>query len=160
PGLLVLSGLIWGFTALTKPQALVLLFLFLLFFSKSVSSFVRSGVLVYSIAIITVSPWLIRNHNVFGAYTLAHTFGINLLDGNNPYNDTGYSDFNEKVNALLGDLQTQNMFDGKEVERDTRARNIAFDYMMDNPGRVLALLPKKFLALFRSDTEGIYFSMG
>src|SRR5262249_47973427 len=122
-GFLMLSGMFWGLTALTKPQALVLPFMFLLFFSKSVSSFVRAGILVYSIALITVSPWLIRNHNVFGAYTLAHTAGINLLDGNNPYNDTGHSDFNEKVNALLGDLQTVpflNLLDGKEVERDTR----------------------------------------
>src|SRR5215475_2974600 len=70
-GFLMLSGMFWGLAGLTKPQALVLPFLFLLFFSKSVSSFVRSGILVYSIALLTVSPWLIRNHNVFGAYTLA-----------------------------------------------------------------------------------------
>jgi hypothetical protein len=164
-GFLMLSGMFWGLTALTKPQALVLPFVFLLFFSKSVSSFVRSGILVYSIVLITVSPWLIRNHNIFGAYTLAHTAGIDLLDGNNPYNDTGHHQFNEKVNALLGDLQAQivpfeNPFDGKEVERDTRARKIAFHYMIDNPGRVLALLPKKFLALYRFDNEGFILSMG
>jgi hypothetical protein len=113
--------------------------------------------------LITVSPWLIRNHSVFGAYTLANTFGINLLDGNNPYNDTGDSNFNDKVNALLGDLQTvphEYMFDGKEVERDTRAKNIAIDYMIHNPGRVFGLLPRKLLALFKADTEGFYFSMG
>ena len=162
-GFLMLSGMFWGLAALTKPQALMLPFLFLLFFSKSVRSFVRSSVLVYCMVLITVSPWLIRNHSVFGAYTLAHTGGINLLDGNNPYNDTGGSNFDDKVNALLGDLQTVpflHMFDGNEVERDTRARNIAFDYMIHNPGRVFALLPRKLLALFRSDSEGIAFSMG
>jgi hypothetical protein len=181
-GFLMLSGIFWGLAALTKPQALVLPFLFLLFFSGSVRSFARSSVLVYCTVLITVSPWLIRNHNIFGAYTLAHTAGINLLDGNNPYNTTGYSNFDDRVNALLGDLQTAplqnfddrvrvllgdpqtvplpNMFDGKEVERDRRARNIAFDYMIHNPGRVFVLLPRKFLGLFRADTEGLYFSMG
>jgi hypothetical protein len=67
------------------------------------------------------------------------------------------------VNALLGDLRTvpyQNMFDGKEVERDTRAKNIAIDYMIHNPGRVFGLLPRKLLVLFEGDTEGLYFSMG
>jgi hypothetical protein len=162
-GFLMLSGMFWGLAALTKPQALVLPFLFLLFFSRSVRSFVRSSVLVYCMVLITVSPWLIRNHSIFGAYTLAHTGGLNLLIGNNPYNDTGGAIFTDKMNALLGDLQTvplQNVFDGKEVERDTRAKNIAIDYMIHNPGRVFGLLPRKLLALFEGDTEGLYYSMG
>jgi hypothetical protein len=127
-----------------------------------VRSFVRSSVLVYCMVLITVSPWLIRNHSVFGAHRLAHTGGINLLVGNNPYS-TGGEYFTDKVNALLGDLQTvpfQNAFDGKEVERDTRAKNIAIDYMIHNPGRVFGLLPRKLLALFKEDTEGLWFSMG
>jgi Dolichyl-phosphate-mannose-protein mannosyltransferase len=161
-GFLMLSGMFWGLAALTKPQALVLPFLFPLFFSGSVRSFVRSSVLVYCMVLITVSPWLIRNHSVFGAHRLAHTGGINLLVGNNPYS-TGGEYFTDKVNALLGDLQTvpfQNAFDGKEVERDTRAKNIAIDYMIHNPGRVFGLLPRKLLALFKEDTEGLWFSMG
>ena len=67
------------------------------------------------------------------------------------------------MNALLGDLETvphEYMFDGKEVERDTRARNIAIDYMIHNPGRVFGLLPRKLLALFKGDTEGFFWSMG
>jgi hypothetical protein len=32
--------------------------------------------------------------------------------------------------------------------------------MVHNPGRVIMLLPKKLFALFRSDVEGFYFSMG
>lgn len=163
-GFLMFSGMFWGLAALTKPQALVLPFLFLLFFSRSVRSFVRSSVLVYCMVLITVSPWLIRNHSVFGAYTLAHTAGINLLIGNNPYNDTGEGHFTDKMDALLGDLQTvphDNVFDGKEVERDTRARNIAIDYMIHNPGRVFGLWPRKLLVLFKSDTDGLdYISMG
>jgi hypothetical protein len=123
----------------------------------------KSAILVYGMVLITISPWLIRNYNVFGALTLANTAGINLLDGNNPYNDTGSGNFDDKVNASLGDLKTvplENMFDGKEVERDARARRIAVDYMIHNPTRVLGMLPKKLFALFRSDTEGFYFSMG
>src|SRR4030095_6419982 len=120
-------------------------------------------VLVYGMVLITVSPWLIRNHSVFGAYTLNHTGGLALLVGNNPHHDTGYGTFNDKVNALLGDLQTvpyQNAFDGKEVERDTIAKNIAIDYMINNPGRVFGLLPRKLLALFKEDPDGLWNSMG
>ena len=118
---------------------------------------------MYGMMLITVSPWLIRNHSVFGAYTLAHTAGINLLIGNNPYNDTGEGHFTDEMNALLGDLQIvprDYPFDGKEVERDTRAKNIAIDYMIHNPGRVFGLWPRKFLVLFKSDTDGFDFSIG
>jgi hypothetical protein len=110
--------------------------------------------------LITVSPWLIRNHSVFGAYTLAHTGGINLLDGNNPYNDTGGGSFDDKVNALLGDLQTvplQHMFDGKEVERDTRARSIALDYDHNQVG---CLRCAEKSGALQNDSEGIAYSMG
>jgi len=161
-GFLTVSGILWGLAALTKPQALVLPFLFLLFFSRTLRSFVRSSALVYCIVLITVSPWLIRNHSLFGAYTLANTGGINLLIGNNPYND-GDGDFSKKTNALLGDLRTVpylNMFDGREAERDARAKSIAIDYIIHNPERVFKLLPKKFLALFGEDTEGLYYSVG
>ena len=162
-GVLALSGLCWGMAALTKPQALIMPFLFLVCFSKNLRSFIKSAILVYGMVLITISPWLIRNYNVFGALTLAHTGGICLLDGNNPYNDTGNSNFSDKVNDLLGDLKTipfENMFDGKEVERDARARAIAIDYIIQNPGRVLGMLPNKLFSLFRSDVEGFYFSMG
>jgi hypothetical protein len=162
-GFLILSGMLWGFAVLTKPQALLLPFLFLLFFSESVRSFVRSSVLVYGMVLITVSPWLIRNHSIFGTYTLAHTGGINLLIGNNPYDDAEGNIFSAKVNALLGELQTvpiQNVFDGREVERDSRAADIAIDYMVHNPWRVLELLPRKLLALFGRDDEGLYYSVG
>jgi hypothetical protein len=123
----------------------------------------KSSILVYGIVLVTISPWLVRNYNVFGAFTLAHTGGINLLAGNNPYNHSGDSTFTEKVNEMLGDLKTvpfEYMFDGKEVERDARARNVAIDYMLHNPWQVVALLPKKLFRLFRSDIDGFYFSMG
>jgi hypothetical protein len=54
----------------------------------------------------------------------------------------------------------ENMFDGKEVERDAKARVVAIDYILHNPERVAMMLPKKLFALFRSDVEGFYFSMG
>ena len=160
---LLLSGMLWGLTALTKPQALVLPILFLLFFSTNWRSLLKSGLVVYCAILLTVSPWLVRNKTVFGAYTLAHTGGINLLDGNNRFNDTGTSGFDDRVNALLGDLRTvplHHMFDGKEVARDARARDIAIDYIVLNPARVFALIPRKFTELWRWDTEGIAFSLG
>jgi hypothetical protein len=160
--LLLLSGVLWGLATLTKPQAILLPFLFLIFFSRNARSFIRASLLVYCMLLLTISPWLIRNYQVFGSFTLAHTAGINLLDGNNPY-ATGNHNFDDNVNALLGDLRTsplEYMFDGKEVERDIRAKSIAMNYIVHNPGRTLSLWPKKFAGLFVSDVDGFYYSMG
>jgi hypothetical protein len=97
-----------------------------------------------------------------GGATLANTGGINLLDGNNPYAN-GRHHFTENVNDLLGDLKTiplENMFDGKEVARDARARDVAIEYIVHNPAHIVALLPRKCVSLFLSDSDGIYYSLG
>ena len=122
----------------------------------------KSAIPLYCALILTVTPWLLRNYHIFGAPTLAHTIGINLLDGNNPY-ATGGHYMDERVNALLGELKTKPlefMFDGKEVERDRKARDVAMDYMLSHPGNVVALWPRKIVALFLSDVDGFYYSMG
>jgi hypothetical protein len=166
-GLLALSGLAWGLTTLTKPQALILPVIFILADRKSMSSMksvrssLRAGVIVYAVLSLTVAPWLMRNYTVFGKPVICNTGGINLLDGNNPY-ATGRKRFDEKVNSLLGDLRTvplEFMFDGKEVERDELAAKIGMDYIIHNPLRTIALWPKKFVALYLSDVDGIFYSL-
>jgi 4-amino-4-deoxy-L-arabinose transferase-like glycosyltransferase len=158
----LLSGFLCGLATLTKPHAIILPFVFAGFFSRNVRVFIRSNTLVYGMVFLTISPWLVRNYNTFGVFTLAHTGGINLLDGNNPY-ATGRHNFDEKVNALLGDLRTEPleyMWDGKEVERDAKATSLAVDFIIHNPDRVLMLWPRKLVALFLSDVDGFHYSMG
>jgi 4-amino-4-deoxy-L-arabinose transferase-like glycosyltransferase len=161
-GLLLLCGLSWGLATLTKPQALLLPFIFLFMFSRTMRSGLKGCIVIYVALILTILPWMVRNYFVMGTPTLANTAGIDLFDGNNPY-ATGVHNFNVNMNELLGDLKTiplENVFDGKEVARDVRAREVAIDYIHHNPGRVIALLPRKFVGLFRADIEGVYFSLG
>ncbi len=160
--LLLVSGLFWGLATLTKPQTLLVPLIFLLVFYKGVRPLLKSCVVLYSVLLLTLVPWLVRNYVVVGAPTLAHTAGINLLDGNNPYAN-GRHNITEDVNAMLGDLKvlkSTGWFDGKEVERDRRAREIAIEYILNHPGHVLSLLPRKFFYLFRSDVDGTFYSLG
>jgi hypothetical protein len=161
-GLILLGGLFFGMATLTKPQGIVLPLIVLLMLSTTVRSFLRSAVLIYGVLIATILPWMIRNYVVMGGATLANTAGINLLDGNNPYAN-GRHHFTENVNDLLGDLKTiplENMFDGKEIARDARARDVAIEYIVHNPTHIIALLPRKCVSLFLSDSDGIHYSLG
>lgn len=67
-----------------------------------------------------------------------------------------------RVIALLGDLgaDEDHMFDGREVARDARARQVAVDFIIHHPVRVVSLWPKKFVGLYRSDVEGFYHVLG
>ena len=159
---LLLCGLVWGLATLTKPQAIVLPIIILFTLSNSRKAFVKSGLIIYGLVILLAAPWAARNYYVMGAAALSNTGGINLLDGNNPY-ATGSHNYSEDVNELLGDLRmtpSDYPLDAKEAPRDARAREIAVDYILHNPGRTLALLPRKFIVLFLSDTEGVYYSLG
>jgi hypothetical protein len=81
--------------------------------------------------------------------------------GNNPY-ATANGDWDDRSNFMLGDLASDedHLFDGKEVERDARARDVAVRYIIENPSRTLVLVPRRLLRLYLSDVDGIYFSMG
>ena len=160
-GLILLSGLFFGMTTLTKPQGLVLPLIVLPLLLTTARGFLRFVLLIYGVVIASVLPWMVRNYVVMGGPTLANTAGIDLLDGNNPYANGGHH-FTDQVNDLLGDLKTiplDNVFDGKEVARDARARDLAIDFIAHNPGRFAALVLLKWARLFRWDIDGLDYSL-
>jgi hypothetical protein len=79
--------------------------------------------------------------------------------GNSPY-ATGRQIWDENVRFLLGDLGANepNLFDGRELAREERAKHVASDYIIHHPGRVLLLWPKKLVATYLSDVDDIYYS--
>ena len=160
-GLMLLSGLLFGMAALTKPQGIVLPLIVLFLLSTTARRFVRFFVLIYGVLIASVVPWMARNYVVMGRPTLANTAGIDLLDGNNPYANGGHH-FTDRVNNLLGDLKTiplENVFDSKEVARDARARDLAIQFIVHDPAHFVVLVPLKWLHLFQWDLDGLDYSL-
>lgn len=176
-GFFILSGLLWGLATLTKPQAIVVPAIFLVAFRGEKQSILKLGTILYLMVLAVVAPWIARNYRVFGAPVLSTNGGITLLFGNNPY-ATGRTpvlgDLYDTL-SLLGDLDPQDprhqfdpkqlfdprqLFDGREVARDDRARHLALDYIRDHPARVVALWPRKFVVLYRSDVDGFYYTLG
>jgi 4-amino-4-deoxy-L-arabinose transferase-like glycosyltransferase len=161
PGFILLSGLLFGLTTLTKPQAIMLPLVALPLLSTSAKRVWRPLILVYGALVAAVLPWMARNYVVMGKPTLANTAGLDLLDGNNPYANGGHH-FTDRVNDLLGDLETkplENVFDGKEVARDARARDLAIDFIAHNPAHFAALVPLKWIQLFLWDVDGFDYSL-
>jgi 4-amino-4-deoxy-L-arabinose transferase-like glycosyltransferase len=167
----ILSGLAWGLATLTKPQAILVPAIFLFAFRSEKRSLLKLGTVLYLMVLAVIAPWMARNYLVFGVPVLSTNGGITLLFGNNPY-ATGRSvaigGENETL-SLLGDLDPlepghvrdlSQLSDGREVARDDRARHVAIDYVRHHPARVVALWPRKLGALYRSDVEGFYYTLG
>ena len=170
-GFFILSGLVWGLATLTKPQAIVVPAIFLLAFRDEKRSILKLGTVLYLMVFAVLAPWIVRNYRVFGVPVLSTNGGITLLLGNNPY-ATGRTpvlgDLNETL-SLLGDLDPQDprqpfdprqLFDGREIARDHRARQVALDYIRHHPAHAIALWPRKFVVLYRSDVDGFYYTLG
>jgi 4-amino-4-deoxy-L-arabinose transferase-like glycosyltransferase len=160
-GFLILAGLSWGLATLTKPQFIFLPLIFLIVFSKNIKLFVKSTGVVFLALLTCIAPWMIRNHGLFGKFLLSTNGGIVLMQGNNPY-ATGKHIWDKNIESLLGELHTTNgvMWDSKEVAREERARLIGMSYIKNHPVRTILLWPKKLFYLYRSDVDGLYYSMG
>lgn len=156
---LLLSGLVWGMATLTKPQAVLLPIILLSVFSRNRKSLFKAAAVVYALLFITISPWIIRNYFALGKPTLSTNAGIVLFIGNNPHAN-GRDHWDEKVKSQLGELGTDDMFDGREVEREALATRLAVSHMVHHPVRTLSVWPRKFVALFASDVDGFFYSLG
>jgi 4-amino-4-deoxy-L-arabinose transferase-like glycosyltransferase len=158
---LIPAGLAWGLTTLTKPQLIFFPLIFLALFYSNFKTFVKSTAILYLAILACLIPWMVRNYRVLGKPLLSTNGGIVLMQANNPY-ATGKHIWDDNVDGLLGDLRVngEEMFDGKEVAREARARQLGWSYIRSHPLRTVSLWPKKFFYLYRSDIDGFYYSMG
>jgi len=149
-GLLIISGLSWGLATLIKSQAIFIPAVFLLVYYKNIKSLIKSGVIVFLMLFLTIAPWVNRNNSVFGKRVLATNGGINLLIGNSRYSDGSYA-WNQELESSLGDADN-------EADRDTKALQLAKDYMINNPVKTILLWPRKIFYLYAADIEGFYWN--
>jgi 4-amino-4-deoxy-L-arabinose transferase-like glycosyltransferase len=146
----ILRAMIWGAlicaATYVRPTALALIVLLpiLELFAKGT---LRQSFLSLSIAVITAAilftPWVYRNHNVFGEYVLVSANGgANLWMGNHAGSTGGY--------AELPDLAFDN-----EVERDKHFKKEAIDFITHNPVDYLKLAFKRAIITYKAETIGI-----
>jgi 4-amino-4-deoxy-L-arabinose transferase-like glycosyltransferase len=150
---ILVSGIVFGLAALTKPQVVFLPGLLVLFhvFSRERKDKLRhhliKGLAIYLTMAIVLVPWAIRNTQIFGELVLVSTNGgATLLTGNNPTASGGYEENDPLVVQRNFSVQDQ-------VESDRRARKLAIDWIRENPMRFVELIPLKIWHLWSRNGE-------
>ncbi|WP_165066876.1 ArnT family glycosyltransferase [Paludisphaera rhizosphaerae] len=136
----VAAGILLGVAILTRPHAALMApligFWVLWQFRQDRRAWVE-GLLIPVACLATMSPWIVRNYLIFGAFIPISTLsGSGLLQGNNRIVATdpryyGYSIWDSYIPEYRQALQTA----GDEVERDRRAKRLALQWLRDNPDR-------------------------
>ncbi|HEY6044605.1 MAG TPA: glycosyltransferase family 39 protein [Nitrosospira sp.] len=150
---ILFSGMAFGLATLTKPQIIffpLILVAFQLVDLKgkvSAREVVVKGLVIYLVILAVLIPWAVRNTQVFGKLVLISTNGgATLLTGNNPSADGGFVE-----NDLL--VAQRNFSVQDQVESDRRARQLAIEWIRDNPGRFIELIPLKVWHLWAKNGE-------
>ncbi len=157
---LVGAGLLLGAATLVKAQTLVVVPLVLgiavLRATDSWPSFwsalrgaIAKGVLLGLLAALVVMPWSLRNERVLGELVVVSTNGgVTLLTGNNRDANGSYVESDPVYQALFARRLTMS-----EMAYDAEAKRLAVEWIKANPGKFIALMPKKFFRLWGPDGE-------
>jgi 4-amino-4-deoxy-L-arabinose transferase-like glycosyltransferase len=147
------TGLLFGLATLIRPQAALLpAFMGVTWWLASgrprpTWKMMAAPACLHLALALTLVPWTVRNHRVFGAFVfVANSGGINLLIGNNPRATGGYMEVPE-ILAEPGELQ-----------RDRLASRLAKEYIFAHPMRTIARWPAKIWHLYSKDVEGLYWN--
>ncbi len=154
---IIAIGVLCGAATLVKTQALLLAPLLVAFDVVVIArgrerlAALARGAFVCLIMVATLLPWTYRNYLALGVPVLVSTNGgITLLTGNNPSMRPDFrTDFrtDDPLVVSLGHPA------GDEIEIDRRAKRLAGEWVRDNPGRFLALIPHKVWRLWVPDGE-------
>jgi 4-amino-4-deoxy-L-arabinose transferase-like glycosyltransferase len=153
-GTLTLAGLVFGLATLVKTQTLIVIpFIFGIDLLRGEVSFkaMRTILLkcaaVVAFALVVVLPWSYRNYRIFGEWILVSTNGgLTLLTGNNPSARGDYTQDDALVTSIPRNVANQ-------IEVDKEAKRRALQWIKENPGRFVALLPLKVFRLWIPDGE-------
>lgn len=152
-----LMGFLVGAATLVKAQMLLLgpILLFMLGlknWSRPAISLAANRALIGTLfMLLTILPWTWRNQVVMGAPVPVSTNGgMSLLAGNNPsmtnHLDRSFNDRDPIFQGIQFSVADQ-------VAADQRAKTAAWDWIAENPGKFLVLMPKKAFRLWIPDGE-------
>lgn len=87
-----LPGILWGLTALCRPMGLLLcvISLVLAVLLKLENARLKKSLLIIGVALLTLSPWTIRNYVEYREFVLLDSsLGVNMVVGNNEFSRHG-----------------------------------------------------------------------
>lgn len=149
------AGLTFGVASLIKPQVVLVPALVWGLGSTWMLNQRRRRLMVLGVMCmamaVPLSVWTVRNHRVFGTLVFVSTNGgVNLLIGNNPRAIGKY---------LPLEVSPEDVPPKGELERDTEARRLALEFMIQQPAAMLKLWPAKLWHLYGRDGDGFDWNM-
>lgn len=139
-------GVLYGIGALANPTMLTFLpfcglWIWRQRYRNNLSSF--SGVVLSSIVFFAVlSPWVIRNYEVFGRFVfLRDDFGLQVRLGNGPYADGMLMAY---MQPNLNQLELEKFQDMGELAYAQDCKQQAFDWIREHPARFATISLKRF----------------
>jgi hypothetical protein len=143
-------GVLFGLQILVRPDILLGMIFFgalLLALLKNKKEFWTGFALSVLIALAMVSPWTIRNYNVFGRFVLVSAnSGYNLYLGNNPaaYGEIDQGPPTPESRTMDSARAVYFRDHSSGVERDSYLFHTAVDWALAHPNDELKLIAKKF----------------
>lgn len=155
---LLLTGIMLGLATLVKTQTLLLAPLLIIIGSlrnwslNALKPAIIRALVISLLMLAVIIPWTLRNYVAFGEFILVSTNGgVALLAGNNPSVVGDYRHDYSDTDPLFNQA---GFSAANQVEADKRARQLAKQWIFENPGTFVGLMPKKFFRLWAPDGEG------
>src|SRR5580704_809249 len=142
----MLFGILWGVGALANPAMLAFLPFcgFWIWWRRSRRGLPSLGGVVLSSVVffLVLSPWLVRNYEVFGRFVfIRDDFGLQFRLGNNQFSDGMlFASLQPNLNPSEFDRFRQM----GEIAYEADCRRVAFDWIREHPQRFLVISLKRF----------------
>ena len=142
----ILFGVLWGVGALGNPAMLSFLPFCGLWtwwqrYRRGLPS-VAGVVLSSFVFFLVLSPWLVRNYQVFGRFVfIRDDFGLQFRLGNNKMADGMLI---ATLQPNLNKLELEKFQRLGEIAYEADCRRLAFDWIKDHPGRFVVISLKRF----------------
>jgi 4-amino-4-deoxy-L-arabinose transferase-like glycosyltransferase len=161
PPALVVIGVVFGWAALMRSEALILLIVALIAWKLVAPSwrrFAGQGALVVFGAAIAITPWMVRNAIAMHAFLpISDGGGHTLLAGHreDPYGSPVVfpaADIDMKYSYLP--------YPDREIRMEREATRQALDFAKSHPGYEVQLLGEKFFQLYKDDSQALLWIEG
>jgi 4-amino-4-deoxy-L-arabinose transferase-like glycosyltransferase len=145
---ILIAGVSLGLATLVRPAIIGLLpfiLIWMLLSSPDIKKNLIKFTVIILIAVVIISPWIIRNYNVHNEFVLVSTNGgVNFWIGNNPEATGTYGscDWPNVPNSPF--LETTD-----EIKRDRLGYEKGLDFIKENPYEFFILSFKKFSHFWR-----------
>ena len=157
PGWLATSGLILGWTCLARSLFILLpvtWMIWALLRKVALRKIVAAAIWVAVGIVVALLPWIIRNALTFGRFIpLATNSGSMLVYNFNPAIQRRVAP-GEQIPGLA-EIDAQGL---DEPHLDAARRNLAIEFIRQNPFEVVRMIPYKLFYLYRDDVSGVVWS--